>query len=119
MSVPQYGGISRVISDEGDSLFLVDSVGERYEVSRNQARRATELDFRSYRIAMPIDPSREPHLNCTTCHRSPGPVAEKQGGAWYKMTGQTFCGACAFDYALEEDYMMPEEINTDMPSMLD
>jgi hypothetical protein len=114
VSVPQYGGISRVIADEGDTLFLVDSVGQRYEVSHNQARRATELDFRSCRIAMPIDPGREPHLNCANCQRLPGTASGESGRAWYKMAGKTFCGACAEDYALEEDYMMPEEINTDL-----
>ncbi|MFN8459281.1 MAG: hypothetical protein U0401_32290 [Anaerolineae bacterium] len=113
--VPQYGGISRVISDEGDILFLVDSVGQRYEVSRDQARKATELDFRSSRIAMPVDPGQEAHPNCANCQRSPGAVTEEYKQTWYKMAGKTFCGTCVGDYALAEDYMMPEEINTDLP----
>lgn len=113
--VPQYGGISRVISDERDILFLIDSVGQRYEVSRNQARKATELDFRNSRIAMPVDPNQEPHLNCATCQRPPRSVTGEHREVWYKMAGKTFCGACADEYALEEDYMMPEEINIDLP----
>jgi hypothetical protein len=63
---------------------------------------------------MPVDPAQESHLSCATCSRLP-----KLGGGhhetWYKMAGQTFCGACACDYAIDGDYLMPEEIDADPP----
>jgi hypothetical protein len=113
---PQYGGIARVVADDisegGNLLFLVDSTGHRYEISRDEARIPTELDFETYKVAMPLDPSGESQPSCAGCQRPPG-----NDKVWYKMGRQTYCSACAPDVAIEKDFLMPEEIHNDMPEM--
>jgi hypothetical protein len=111
-----YGGVSRVIEDNGDKLFLIDSLGKRYEVYRNEARTPDESDFEMCRVAMPFDPSKQNGASCTTCQRSGKDI--EPGEKWYKMSWQTFCSPCATEHAANEGYIKAEEIDTNLEPMV-
>jgi hypothetical protein len=107
-----YGGVSRVLEDTGDRLFLIDSLGKRYEVYRREARTPDETDFELCRVAMSFDPATKPEASCTTCQRSTKDTGA--GEMWYKMGWQSFCESCATEYATNEGYIKEEEIDQDM-----
>lgn len=107
-----YGGVSRVIEDNGDRLFLIDSLGKRYEVYRNEARTPDESDFEMCRVAMSFDPAKQPEASCGACQRSTKDTGA--GEMWYKMGWKTFCESCATEYAANEGYIKDEEIDEHM-----
>jgi hypothetical protein len=110
-----YGGVARVLEEDGDRLFMVDSVGTRYEVSRNEVRAPSEQDFELCRVAMSFDPTQHPPAQCATCGRSTSQTGA--GEMWYKMAWQTFCESCANQYAANEGYLKDEEVNSDLEPM--
>jgi hypothetical protein len=102
------GGVARVLEERGDRLFMIDSLGQRYEINRNETRPADESDFELCRVAMSFDPTRRAESRCARCGRS-----TRQTGAgemWYRMSWQTFCESCARRHAAEEGYAFEEEI---------
>lgn len=103
-----YGGVARVLEVSGDKLFVINSLGQRYEINRNQARTPDESDFEGVRVAMAIDPARQPKASCQLCGRSTG--ESRSDKKWYRMNWQTFCPACAGRYAAEEAYATEDEI---------
>ena len=110
-----YGGIARVLADGGETLFLVDSLGQRYELSRREARTPDESDFELCRVAMSFDPAGAPEASCATCRRS-----TRQTGAgemWYKMGWQAFCETCAGEYAVNEGYIMEEDVDDSLEAL--
>jgi hypothetical protein len=111
-----YGGVSRVLEDNGNTLFLVDSLGQRYEITRNEARTPDESDFELCRVAMSFDPAQQPAASCATCKRSAHDTGA--GEMWYKMGWQSFCESCSTAYAANEGYLKEEEIDADLESML-
>ncbi len=111
-----YGGLARVVEDKGETLFLIDSVGTRYELPRNQTRAPDTWDFEVNRVAQSFDPARTPAAGCTRCGNSAAQAAD--GDNWYQMNRQSFCGACATEYAAEEGYLKEDEINTELEPMV-
>ncbi|MCB0190376.1 MAG: hypothetical protein KDJ65_00380 [Anaerolineae bacterium] len=107
-----YGGVSRVLEDNGDKLFLIDSLGKRYEIYRQGARTPDESDFEMCRVAMSFDPARQPEASCGACRRSTKDTGA--GEMWYKMGWQAFCEGCATEYAANEGYIKEEEIDEHM-----
>jgi hypothetical protein len=109
-----YGGVSRVldVSRNGDMLFLIDSLGKRYEIYRQEARTPDESDFEMCRVAMSFDPAQPPEANCGTCRRSTKDTGA--GEMWYRMGWQSFCEGCATEYAANEGYIKEEEIDETM-----
>lgn len=105
-----YGGVARVLdaTRSGDRLFVVDSLGERYEVAADQVRPPDEADFEGVRVAMSVDPAGQPETRCAMCGR-----AAKNAGAgerWYRMNWKTFCDSCSTRYAAQEAYLKEDEI---------
>lgn len=111
-----YGGLARVIEDNGDMLFLVDSTGTRYELPRHQTRTPDEFDFTVNRVARPFEPAAAPDDACARCGHSAGQA--KAGETWHKMDRRSFCGHCASDYAGAEGYCLADEINTDQEPII-
>lgn len=107
-----YGGVSRVLEDNGDKLFLIDSLGKRYEIYRQEARTPDESDFEMCRVAMSFDPAQQPEASCSACRRSTKDTGA--GEMWYKMGWQSFCEGCATEYAVNEGYIKAEEIDETM-----
>jgi len=107
-----YGGVSRVLEDNGDKLFLIDSLGKRYEIYRQEARTPDESDFEMCRVAMSFDPANQPEASCGTCQRSTKDTGA--GEMWYKMGWQSFCEGCASEHAINEGYIKEEEIDEHM-----
>lgn len=107
-----YGGVSRVLEDNGDKLFLIDSLGKRYEIYRQEARTPDESDFEMCRVAMSFDPAKQPEASCGACQRSTKDTGA--GEMWYKMGWQAFCEGCATEYAVNEGYIKEEEIDENM-----
>lgn len=104
-----YGGVARVVEDNGETLFMVDSLGQRYEVGRHEVRRPTDSDFELGRIARSIDPAQTAGLRCTGCGRT-----GVTGEAWFKIgLEQCFCDRCATTYGAEEGYIKDTEITLD------
>lgn len=102
------GGIARVLEERGSRLFLIDSLGERYEIDRRETRLPNESDFELCRVAMSFDPTTQAESRCARCRRS-----TRQTGAgemWYRMGWQTFCETCARRHAAEEGYAFEEEV---------
>jgi hypothetical protein len=102
------GGIARVLEDRGERLFLIDSLGERYELDRRETRPPDESDFELCRVTMSFDPTTRAESRCCRCRRS-----TRQTGAgemWYRMSWQTFCESCARRHAVEEGYAFEEEV---------
>ena len=102
------GGVARVLEDRSDRLFMIDSLGERYEIYRNETRLPDESDFEICRVAMSFDPAASPEEKCAGCGRSTKNTGA--GEMWYKMSWKPFCGSCAARYAASEGYAMEEEI---------
>jgi hypothetical protein len=111
-----YGGVSRVLEDNGDRLFLIDSLGQRYEIYRNEARTPDESDFELCRVAMSFDPARHPKTSCGVCQRSTKDTGA--GEMWYKMSWKAFCETCAAEYAANEGYIKEEEIGENLEPMV-
>ena len=109
-----YGGVSRVLdaSRDGDKLFLIDSLGQRYEIARNEARTPDESDFELCRVAMSFDPAKQQDTECAKCNRSTAQTGA--GEMWYKMGWQAFCESCATEHAAEEGYIKEEEIDANL-----
>lgn len=105
-----YGGVARVleVTPDGQGLFVVDSLGERYEVARHQIRTPDEADFEGVRAAMSFDPTTQPEGQCTLCGRPTSGTGA--GEMWYRMNFKTFCEGCATQYAAQEAYIMEDEI---------
>ncbi len=105
----KFGGISRVLGEEGNKLFLIDSVGTRYEVYRDEVRPPESRDFELVRVAQPLEPAQD--LTCSRC----GQTADKRGDqSWWRMNRRTFCPVCGDKYAAAESYLKPAEINEEM-----
>lgn len=102
------GGIARVLEDRGERLFLIDSLGERYELDRRETRLPDESDFELCRVAMSFDPTTRAESRCCHCRRSTRHTGA--GEMWYRMSWQTFCESCARRYAVEEGYAFEEEV---------
>jgi len=109
-----YGGVARVLdaSPGGDRLLVIDSLGERYEVDRNQIRTPDEADFEGVRVAMSFDPTTRPGDKCALCNRPTSGTGA--GEMWYRMNYKTFCEGCATRYAAQEAYIKEEEIGDTM-----
>lgn len=103
-----YGGVARVLEDSGRRLYVIDSLGERYEVDRRQVRTPDEADFEGVRVAMSFDPAQSPPAKCALCGRPTSGTGA--GEMWYKMNFKTFCEGCADQYAAQEGYGKEEEI---------
>jgi hypothetical protein len=103
-----YGGVARVLEDNGKRLFVIDSLGERYEVERGQVRTPDEADFEGVRVAMSFDPTTRPEGKCALCGRPTSGTGA--GEMWYRMNFKTFCEGCATQYAAQEAYLMEGEI---------
>jgi len=105
-----YGGVARVldVADNGQRLFVIDSLGQRYEVDRNQVRTPDEADFEGVRVARSFDPATQPEAQCALCGRAASDPSP--GGRWYRMNFKTFCEGCATKYAAQEAYIKEEEI---------
>jgi hypothetical protein len=103
-----YGGVSRVLADNGAILLLVDSLGSRYEVNRAETRRPDEADFELSRVAMSFDPTQAVETTCADCGRSTRTTGV--GEMWYRMGWQSHCESCAPRYAAEEAYIMEEAV---------
>lgn len=103
-----YGGVARVLEDNGKRLFVIDSLGERYEVERSQVRTPDEADFEGVRVAMSFDPTTRPEGKCALCGRPTSGTGA--GEMWYRMNFKTFCEGCARQYAAQEAYLMEGEI---------
>lgn len=102
------GGVARVLEERGERLFMIDSLGQRYEIDRRETRVPDESDFELCRVAMSFDPTTQAERRCQSCGRS-----TRQTGAgemWYRMGWQTFCETCARRHAVEEGYAFEEEI---------
>lgn len=108
----KHGGVARVLEDRGEVLFLVDSLGQRYEVYRDEVRPPQEGDFELLRIARTVDPQKEA-MTCARCGR--GSSRAGAGEAWYRMNRRAFCGQCGPVYAAEEAYMLDSEIGQEEP----
>ena len=109
-----YGGVARVLDDNGQRLFVIDSLGERYEVERSQLRTPDEADFEGVRVAMSFDPTTRPAGKCARCGR---PTSDTGAGErWYRMNFKSFCEGCATQYAAQEAYIKEEEIG-DAPEL--
>lgn len=104
-----YGGIARVLDvSDNDTLFMVDSLGQRYEVKQAEIRPPDEQDFEMSRVAMSFDPAKKEETSCAGCGRS-----SKKSGAgemWYRMGWKSHCETCAKKYAAEEAYIMEDEV---------
>jgi hypothetical protein len=107
-----YGGVARVLEDNGETLFLIDSLGKRYEIYRQEARTPDESDFEMCRVAMSFDPAGQPETSCKSCRRSTKDTGA--GEMWYRMGWQSFCEGCATEYAANEAYIKEEEIDETM-----
>ncbi len=96
------GGVSRVLADEGEVLFVVDGFGKRYEVYRDQVWAPRYEDFNTIGVAQPLNVSRTTPKYCSRCKSasSTTPV----GQAWYRMDFKTFCPSCAPGYAQKEGW---------------
>lgn len=103
-----YGGVARVLEDSGQRLYVIDSLGERYEVHRSQVRTPDEADFEGVRVAMSFDPAQSPPAKCALCGRPTSGTGA--GEMWYKMNFKTFCEGCAGQYAAQEGYGKEDEI---------
>jgi hypothetical protein len=103
-----YGGVARVLEDSGRRLYVIDSLGERYEVERRQVRTPDEADFEGVRVAMAFDPAQKSGASCAGCGRPTSSAGT--GEKWYRMSFKNFCGRCAGDYASQEGYGREEEI---------
>ena len=103
-----YGGVSRVLADNGNTLLLVDSLGSRYEVNRAETRRPDEADFELSRVAMSFDPTQAVETRCADCGRSTQTTGA--GEMWYRMGWHSHCESCAPRYAAEEAYIMEEAV---------
>lgn len=105
-----YGGVARVldVADHGQRLFVVDSLGQRYEVDRDQVRTPDEADFEGVRVARSFDPTTQPGGQCALCGRATSDPSA--GERWYRMNFKTFCQGCATQYAAQEAYIKEEEI---------
>lgn len=101
-----------MLEERGERLFMIDSLGQRYEIDRRETRVPDESDFELCRVAMSFDPTTQAESRCKNCGRS-----TRQTGAgemWYRMGWQTFCESCARRYAVEEGYAFEEEIGNSL-----
>lgn len=111
-----YGGVARVLdaTQDGEILFMVDSLGKRYEVRRDQIRTPDASDFEMCRVAMSLDPAKQNETHCARCGQS---SRSEDGGKWYRMGWKSFCPSCATAYAAEEGYIKDEEIDSNLESI--
>ena len=79
-----YGGVARVLdtSSNGNRLFVIDSLGERYEVDRSQIRTPDEADFEGSGWPCPSTrpPGRKRNAPCVAARprvRAPGKCGTK------------------------------------------
>lgn len=103
------GGVARVLEERGDRLFMIDSLGQRYEIDRRETRVPDESDFELCRVAMSFDPTPQVERHCKSCGRSTRQIGA--GEMWYRMGWQAFCETCARRYAVEEGYAFESEID--------
>jgi hypothetical protein len=111
-----YGGVARVldVTPDGETLLMIDSLGKRYEVGRDEVRLPTAGDFEMCRVGMSFDPAKQPEAHCARCHQ---PASNAEGGKWYRMGWKNFCPSCATEYAAEEGYLKDDEIHSELESM--
>jgi hypothetical protein len=111
-----YGGVARVLDDQGETLFLIDNLGKRYEVSRREVRPPDEHDFELCRVAMSFDPAKKLETRCARCGQSSR--RPETGETWYRMGRRAFCRPCSSVYAAEEGYIKDEEISSELEPMV-
>jgi len=104
----RYGGIGRVIGEDKDTLLMIDTLGERYEIDRDAVWEPSEADYNLVRVAQRIDPARRPGETCSNCDRPTGAAAP--GEVWYRMKLKSFCPACARVYAQEQAFELEENV---------
>jgi hypothetical protein len=102
-----YGGVCRVIKDGGDTLLLMDQMGGRHEVRRDEIRLPTPGDYESSRVAMAFDPASEPEMKCPDCGISSHQAA---GERWYKAGWKARCASCSSSFAMNNGYFLEEEV---------
>jgi len=105
------GGLARVLEDRGETLFVADSYGRRYEIGRDEVRQPAQADFRLARIAQPLAAQ---ELKGRSCRQCGAPASGAGPGArWYRMDYRDFCPACAGEYAGREGFEMPETVGSE------
>jgi hypothetical protein len=102
-----YGGVCRVIQDDHDSLLLMDQMGGRHEVRRDEIRLPEPGDYESSRVAMAFDPASEPETKCPDCGISSRQTA---GEMWYKAGWKARCATCTRSFAMNNGYFLEEEV---------
>ncbi len=112
LMVDPKGGIARVLEDNGDTLFMLDSMGQRYEIRRDQVRPPTPEDYRISRVAPSFEPAKKSETQCARCGRLSH--SEGDNRRWYRMDEKSFCSGCAYDYSIEQDYCLEEDISSEV-----
>ena len=107
VTATMYGGVSRVIKDGGDTLLLMDQMGGRHEVRRDEVRLPGPGDYESSRVAMAFDPAGEPETTCPDCGISSRHTA---GQMWYKAGWKARCAGCTKEFAMNAGYFLEEEV---------
>jgi hypothetical protein len=102
-----YGGVCRVIQDDGATLLLMDQMGGRHEVQRNEIRLPEPGDYESSRVAMAFDPASEPETKCPDCGISSRQTA---GERWYRAGWKARCATCTRSFAMNNGYFLEEEV---------
>ncbi len=98
------GGISRVLVDKEDVLFVVDNLGTRYEIYRDQVWAPRYEDFSMVRVAQPINTAKTTTKHCSGCQTNSANTPANH--AWYRMDYKSFCPSCAPTYAGQEGWFM-------------
>ena len=96
-----------MIKDNNDILLLMDQMGGRHEVRRDEIRLPTPGDYESSRVAMAFDPAREPEVKCPDCGISSHQAA---GERWYKAGWKARCKSCTRTFAMNNGYFLEEEV---------
>lgn len=107
VTADMYGGVSRVLKDNGSTLLLMDQMGGRHEARRDEIRLPEPGDFESSRVAMAFDPAREPEMKCPDCGISSRQTA---GEMWYKAGWKGRCKSCTSTFAINNGYFLEEEV---------
>jgi hypothetical protein len=102
-----YGGVSRVIKDSGSTLLLMDQMGGRHEVRRDEIRLPEPGDYENSRVAMAFDPASEPETTCPDCGVSSRQTA---GERWYRAGWKARCATCTRSFAMNNGYFLEEEV---------
>jgi len=107
VTATMYGGVARVIQDNGSTLLLMDQMGGRHEVRRDEVRLPEPGDYESSRVAMAFDPAGETETTCPDCGISSWQTA---GEMWYKAGWKARCANCTKSFAMNAGYFLEEEV---------